>query len=116
MLCMAATLHAGFSAAQNDIMNLQHQVSGDAKLADGGWAPCAADDHDCDGHVELAGTDDDGVGLNHHHHPSEGPSAAIVASGTLLPAALAEALILRPSAVSPLAGRSPGTLDQPPRV
>ena len=116
MLCMAATLNAGYAAAQNGLLNLQHQISGDAKSADGGWTACADDAHDCDGHLLPVDAHDDGVGLHHHHHSSETPSGPLPSSSKVTGTSLASIMTLRPGDAHFLAGRSPATPDQPPRV
>ena len=116
MLCMAATLNAGHVAAQNGLFNLQHQISGDLKAADGGWAACADADHGCDGHLSSADAHGDGVGLHHHHHVTELPSGPLPSVSRVPAASLASIMTLRPGVAHSLAGRSPATLDQPPRV
>lgn len=116
MLCMAATLNAGQAATQNSLLNLQHQMSGDVKSADGGWTACADEAHDCDGHLLPVGAHEDGLGLHHHHHSSELPSGPLPSSSRVPAASLASTMTLRPGTAHFLAGRSPNTLDQPPRV
>jgi len=117
MLCMAATLCAGFASVQNSILNLQHQASGDIKLADGGWVKaCIGALDDCDGHIEAIEIHDDGMGPHHHHHGQEAPSALPAQGSRFPPAILAACDNLKPGRAAALNGRSPGTLDQPPRV
>lgn len=117
MLCMAATLCAGFSSVRNSVLNLQHQASGDIKLADGGWVKaCTGALDDCDGHIEAVPVHDDGMGPHHHHHGNEAPSALPAQGSRFSAAVLTLREDLKPGRAAALDGRSPGTLDQPPRV
>ncbi|MBP2159354.1 MULTISPECIES: hypothetical protein [Asticcacaulis] len=115
MLCMAAMLHAGFAAVQSNVLNIQHMVSGDMQLADGGWAKaCDGQVDDCDGH--LVPESHDGGPVHHHHAGGETQFGTPAGGFPIEAIAYAVALDLRPGNNARLAGRYVGIPDQPPRA
>jgi len=117
MLCMVATLLAGFSAFQSDLLDLQHLSGGDIRAADGGWVK-ACDGHadECVGYVASGDSHVDGLGLHHHHYGSEAPSEPIVHANSNFVVSVASIMVLRPGAATPLADHTASTPYQPPRV
>jgi hypothetical protein len=119
ILCMVVMLNASFAATQSSLLILEHQTSGDMKLADGGWlSACDGSQDGCAGHIDAPAfpDDTDAMGLNHHHHFNESPSGTLPDMDVAISSPAVMSAVLRPNPAQRLAGKFPASIDQPPRV
>lgn len=118
ILCMVAMVFGGMATVQSSLRNLEHQISGDLKLPDGGWLSACDGTDECQGHVEPMPVEvgNDPIGLHHHHHFSDSGSGILSTSHIAEQSSRVARIQLRPGEDHNLAGRFSPSIDQPPRI